>query len=120
LKDSQHDSFSYFPNFSSRWFPSLEILGTLESLEPQKNLIGTREGVGRKSYERLLIASLEEKSDICVCVSEEFDMYKVTKTILEAITLSPCYVTDLNQLQQWEWELTKRVFNGKEVSTCFK
>jgi hypothetical protein len=29
---------------------------------------------------------------------------------------------DLNQLQQWEWEweLTKGVFNRKEVSTCFK
>jgi hypothetical protein len=62
--------------------------------------MGPREGVGRKSYERLLTASLDEKFDICVCVSEEFDMFKVTKTILEAITLSPCYVTDLNQFQQ--------------------
>jgi hypothetical protein len=88
LKDSQHDSFSYFPNFSSRWFPSLEIPGTLESLKPQKDLIRPREGVGRKSYERLLIVSLVEKSDICVCVSEEFDVFKVTKTILEAIILS--------------------------------
>jgi len=30
------------------------------------------------------------------------------------------YITNLNQLQQWEWELTKGVFDGKEVSTCFK
>jgi GTPase SAR1 family protein len=37
--------------------------------------------------------------DAWVCVSEEFDVFKVTKTILEALTSSPCYVTDLNQLQ---------------------
>ncbi|XP_059463422.1 putative disease resistance protein At3g14460 [Corylus avellana] len=34
-----------------------------------------------------------------VCVPEEFDVFKVTKTILEAVTLAPCYITDLNQLQ---------------------
>jgi hypothetical protein len=34
-----------------------------------------------------------------VCVSEEFNVFKVTKIILEAVTSSPCYVTDLNQLQ---------------------
>ncbi|MED6178802.1 hypothetical protein PIB30_111037, partial [Stylosanthes scabra] len=35
-----------------------------------------------------------------VCVSEEFDVVKVTKTIIEAITSSPCNLTDLNLLQQ--------------------
>jgi hypothetical protein len=111
LKDSQHDSFSYFPNFSSRWFPSLEIPGTLESLKPQKDLIRPREGVGRKSYERLLIVSLVEKSDICVCVQGNKNNFGGNN-----------FVMDLNQLQQWEWEweLTKGVFNRKEVSTCFK
>ncbi|MED6136357.1 hypothetical protein PIB30_055435 [Stylosanthes scabra] len=34
-----------------------------------------------------------------VCVSEEFDVVKVTKTIIEAITSSPCNLTDLNLLQ---------------------
>ncbi|XP_062174506.1 putative disease resistance RPP13-like protein 1 [Alnus glutinosa] len=37
--------------------------------------------------------------DAWVCVSEEFDVFKVTKIILETVTSSPCYVTDLNQLQ---------------------
>jgi hypothetical protein len=65
-------------------------------------------------------ASLVEKSDICVCVFKEFDIFKVTKTILEAVTLSHCYVMNLNQFQQWEWELTEWVFNGKEIFTCFR
>ncbi|MED6136358.1 hypothetical protein PIB30_055436 [Stylosanthes scabra] len=34
-----------------------------------------------------------------VCVSEEFDVVKVTKTIIEAITSSFCNLTDLNLLQ---------------------
>ncbi|XP_057756624.1 putative disease resistance RPP13-like protein 1 [Arachis stenosperma] len=34
-----------------------------------------------------------------VCVSEEFDVVKVTKTIIEAITSSSCNLTDLNLLQ---------------------
>jgi hypothetical protein len=48
--------------------PSLEILGTLESLEPQKDLIGPREGVRGKLFERLPTTSLVENFDICVCV----------------------------------------------------
>jgi Leucine-rich repeat (LRR) protein len=134
-----------------------EVLERLETLAKQKDVIGLREGVGGKSFERLPTTSLVEEYDICgrnsekeeiinlllsndatsnemgviaifgmggigkttlaqlvynndrvkqqfdleawVCVSEEFDVFKVTKTILEAITLSPCYVTDLNQLQ---------------------
>ncbi|KAG2670694.1 hypothetical protein I3760_14G099100 [Carya illinoinensis] len=34
-----------------------------------------------------------------VCVSEEFDMFKVTKTILEAVTSSTSDIKDLNRLQ---------------------
>ncbi|KAL5573005.1 hypothetical protein UlMin_022602 [Ulmus minor] len=34
-----------------------------------------------------------------VCVSEEFDVCKVTKTILEAINSQPCDLKDLNSLQ---------------------
>ncbi|KAG6629622.1 hypothetical protein CIPAW_14G097300 [Carya illinoinensis] len=34
-----------------------------------------------------------------VCVSEEFDMFKVTKTILEAVTSSNSDIKDLNRLQ---------------------
>ncbi|KAF5471135.1 hypothetical protein F2P56_011598, partial [Juglans regia] len=34
-----------------------------------------------------------------VCVSEDFDMFKVTKTILEAVTSSTSDIKDLNRLQ---------------------
>ncbi|XP_035545976.1 putative disease resistance protein At3g14460 [Juglans regia] len=34
-----------------------------------------------------------------VCVSEEFDMFKITKTILEAVTSSTSDIKDLNRLQ---------------------
>jgi hypothetical protein len=37
--------------------------------------------------------------DAWVCVSEEFDVFKVTKTILEAVTSSISHTKDLNQLQ---------------------
>jgi Leucine-rich repeat (LRR) protein len=37
--------------------------------------------------------------DAWVCVSEEFDLFKVTKTILEALTSSIFDIKDLNQLQ---------------------
>jgi Leucine-rich repeat (LRR) protein len=37
--------------------------------------------------------------DAWVCVSEEFDVFKVTKTILEAVTSSISETKDLNQLQ---------------------
>ncbi|XP_062174614.1 putative disease resistance RPP13-like protein 1 [Alnus glutinosa] len=37
--------------------------------------------------------------DAWVCVSEEFDVFKITKTIIEVVTLSSCHLTDLNQLQ---------------------
>jgi len=152
-------SISTFQNsFVQQIEPKIkELLGRLESLAQQKDLIGLKERVGGKSFERLPTTSLVEESDICgrndekeaiikmllsddvssnemcviaivgmggigkttlaqsvynndkvkehfnidawICVSEEFDVFKVTKTILEAITLSTCYVTDLNQLQ---------------------
>jgi hypothetical protein len=37
--------------------------------------------------------------DAWVCVSEEFDVFQVTKTILEAVTSSISDIKDLNQLQ---------------------
>jgi len=134
-----------------------DVLERLETLAQQKDLIGLREGVGGKLFERLPTTSLVEESDICgrndekeaiikmllsddvssnkmcviaivgmggigkttlaqsvynndkvkehfnidawVCVSEEFDVFKVTKTILEAVTSSISNIKDLNQLQ---------------------
>jgi hypothetical protein len=134
-----------------------EILGRLESLAQQMDLLGLKEGVGGKSSERLPTTSLVEESDICgrndereaiikmllsddvssnemcviaivgmggigkttlaqsvynndkvkdhfnigawVCVSEEFDVFKVTKTIVEVVTSSISNIKDLNQLQ---------------------
>ncbi|XP_059441187.1 putative disease resistance RPP13-like protein 1 [Corylus avellana] len=34
-----------------------------------------------------------------VCVSDEFDVFRVTKTVLEAVTSSTCNMKDLNLLQ---------------------
>ncbi|XP_062173760.1 putative disease resistance RPP13-like protein 1 [Alnus glutinosa] len=34
-----------------------------------------------------------------VCVSDEFDVFRVTKTVLEVVTLSTCDIKDLNLLQ---------------------
>ncbi|XP_040994355.1 putative disease resistance RPP13-like protein 1 [Juglans microcarpa x Juglans regia] len=46
-----------------------------------------------------------------VCVSEEFDMFKVTKTILEAVTSSTSDIQDLNRLQlQLKEKLTGKKF----------
>jgi hypothetical protein len=134
-----------------------EVLGRLETLAHQIDLLGLRVGVGGKLSERLPTTSLVEESDICgrndekeaiikmllsddardhemgviaivgmggigkttlaqsvynndkvrehfnidawVCVSEEFDAFKVTKTILEAVTSPISDIKDLNQLQ---------------------
>ncbi|KAG7947487.1 hypothetical protein I3843_14G097600 [Carya illinoinensis] len=45
-----------------------------------------------------------------VCVSEEFDPFRVTKTILDAVTSSPSNIEDLNQLQLQ----LKEKLNGKK------
>ncbi|MED6168483.1 hypothetical protein PIB30_011910 [Stylosanthes scabra] len=46
-----------------------------------------------------------------VCVSEEFDVVKVTKTIIEAVTSSSCNLNDLNLLQhELKEKLSRRKF----------
>jgi len=155
----RNSSISAFRNsFVQRIEPKIkEILGRLESLAQQNDLIGLKEGVGGKSSERFPTTSLVEESDICgrnddketiikmllsddvsnnemcvtamvsmggiskttltqsvcnndkvkdhfnidawVCVSEQFDVFKVTKTIVEAVTSSISNIKDLNQLQ---------------------
>ncbi|XP_017984140.1 PREDICTED: putative disease resistance RPP13-like protein 1 [Theobroma cacao] len=45
-----------------------------------------------------------------VCVSEDFDVVKVTKTILQSITSEPCDVNDLNLLQV---KLKEKLFKKK-------
>ncbi|XP_059441192.1 putative disease resistance RPP13-like protein 1 [Corylus avellana] len=135
-----------------------ELLGKLEYLAKQKDVLGLKEGVGGESLKRFPTTSLVEESGIfgrdgdkekiislllsddatgnenlCVipivgmggigkttlaqlvykdkrvnehfdfkawvCVSDEFDVFRVTKTVLEAVTLSTCDMKDLNLLQ---------------------
>ncbi|XP_016184669.1 putative disease resistance RPP13-like protein 1 [Arachis ipaensis] len=60
-------------------------------------------GIGKTTLAQLLYHDdkVKESFDFrgWVCVSEEFDVVKVTKTVIEAITSSSCNLTDLNLLQ---------------------
>ncbi|XP_057742587.1 putative disease resistance protein At3g14460 isoform X2 [Arachis stenosperma] len=60
-------------------------------------------GIGKTTLAQLVYHNDKVKENFnfqaWVCVSEEFDIVKVTKTIIEAITLSSCNLTDLNLLQ---------------------
>ncbi|MED6224430.1 hypothetical protein PIB30_083922 [Stylosanthes scabra] len=60
-------------------------------------------GIGKTTLAQLVYHDdkVKEKFDFrgWVCVSEEFDVVKVTKTIIEAVTSSHCNLTDLNLLQ---------------------
>ncbi|KAG5071036.1 hypothetical protein AAZX31_03G032900 [Glycine max] len=61
-------------------------------------------GVGKTTLAQLVYndENLKEKFDFdfkaWVCVSQEFDVLKVTKTIIEAVTGQPCKLNDLNLL----------------------
>ncbi|XP_057742853.1 putative disease resistance protein At3g14460 [Arachis stenosperma] len=60
-------------------------------------------GIGKTTLAQLVYndEKMKENFDFrgWVCVSEEFDVIKVTKTIIEAITSSSCNLKDLNLLQ---------------------
>ncbi|XP_059440720.1 putative disease resistance protein At3g14460 [Corylus avellana] len=60
-------------------------------------------GIGKTTLAQLVYKDkrVKEHFDLnaWVCVSDEFDLFKVTKTILEAMTSSTCDITDLNLLQ---------------------
>ncbi|XP_029146784.1 putative disease resistance RPP13-like protein 1 [Arachis hypogaea] len=60
-------------------------------------------GIGKTTLAQLLYHDDKVKDNFdfqgWVCVSEEFDVVKVTKTIIEAITSKSCNLTDLNLLQ---------------------
>ncbi|XP_015951248.1 putative disease resistance RPP13-like protein 1 [Arachis duranensis] len=60
-------------------------------------------GIGKTTLAQLLYHDDKVKENFdfrgWVCVSEEFDIVKVTKTIIEVITSSSCNLTDLNLLQ---------------------
>ncbi|KAL5556233.1 hypothetical protein UlMin_038469 [Ulmus minor] len=60
-------------------------------------------GIGKTTLAQAIFNDNEVKEPFelkaWVCVSEEFDVCKVTKTILEAIDSRPCDLKDLNSLQ---------------------
>ncbi|XP_057739019.1 putative disease resistance RPP13-like protein 1 [Arachis stenosperma] len=60
-------------------------------------------GIGKTTLAQLVYqdGKVKENFDFqaWICVSEEFGVFKVTKTIIEAITKSFCSLTDLNLLQ---------------------
>ncbi|XP_057741810.1 putative disease resistance RPP13-like protein 1 [Arachis stenosperma] len=71
-------------------------------------------GIGKTTLAQLIYNDDKVKENFdfrgWVCVSEEFDVIKVTKTIIEAITSGPCNLKDLNLLQH---ELKERLSRRK-------
>ncbi|XP_059455887.1 putative disease resistance RPP13-like protein 1 [Corylus avellana] len=60
-------------------------------------------GIGKTTLAQLLYNDNRVKEhfnlEAWVCVSEEFDVFKITKTLLETVTSSTCDNKDLNRLQ---------------------
>jgi hypothetical protein len=60
-------------------------------------------GIGKTTLAQLVYndKKVNEHFDLkaWVCVSHEFDVFRVTKAILEAVTSSTCYINDLDRLQ---------------------
>ncbi|GLT60931.1 hypothetical protein SLA2020_336710 [Shorea laevis] len=60
-------------------------------------------GIGKTTLAQLVYKDkrVKEHFDLqaWVCVSDEFDVFRVTKTVLEAVTSSSCDMKDLNLLQ---------------------
>ncbi|XP_020225721.1 putative disease resistance protein At3g14460 [Cajanus cajan] len=71
-------------------------------------------GVGKTTLAQLMYndENLMNKFELkgWVCVSEEFDVFKVTKTLIEAVTFRACNMKDLNSLQL---DL-KKILTGKK------
>ncbi|KAI5342754.1 hypothetical protein L3X38_010630 [Prunus dulcis] len=60
-------------------------------------------GVGKTTLARMLYNNNEVKGHFTLqawaCVSEDYNAFRITKTILESVTSKPCNTTDLNLLQ---------------------
>ncbi|XP_057991158.1 putative disease resistance RPP13-like protein 1 [Hevea brasiliensis] len=60
-------------------------------------------GVGKTTLARLVYNDESSQQQFhlkgWVCVSDEFDILKITKSILESITRESCYLNELNQVQ---------------------
>jgi hypothetical protein len=60
-------------------------------------------GIGKTTLAQLVYNDQRVKEhfdlEAWVCVSQEFDVFRVTKTFLEAVTSSTCDIKDLNRLQ---------------------
>ncbi|KAI5342729.1 hypothetical protein L3X38_010605 [Prunus dulcis] len=60
-------------------------------------------GVGKTTLARMLYNNNKVKGHFTLqawaCVSEDYNAFRITKTILESVTSKPCNTTDLNLLQ---------------------
>ncbi|KAH9803064.1 hypothetical protein KPL71_001632 [Citrus sinensis] len=68
---------------------------------PSTSLVGMG-GIGKTTLARLVYNDKEVEGfnpKAWVCVSEDFDVLKITKAILESVTSSPSNLKDLNQVQ---------------------
>ncbi|XP_024929684.3 putative disease resistance RPP13-like protein 1 [Ziziphus jujuba] len=71
-------------------------------------------GIGKTTLAQLIYNDdeVQERFDIkaWACVSDDFDVFRITKIILESITCQTCDITDLNRLQ----ERLKQVLMGNK------
>uniref|UniRef100_A0A7N2LLE8 Rx N-terminal domain-containing protein n=1 Tax=Quercus lobata TaxID=97700 RepID=A0A7N2LLE8_QUELO len=114
-----------------------EILGRLESLAKERDILGLKEGGGEKPSQKWQTTSLVEESSVYgkttlaqlaynnklvmdlfdvrawVSVSQEYDVLRITKSILEAVTSSTSDSDNQDLLQ-----VRLKNSYGKEISDC--
>jgi Leucine-rich repeat (LRR) protein len=95
-------------NICGRNYDKEAIINSLLSDDARGSEIGViaivgMGGIGKTTLAQLVYNDTRVKEHfdlkVWVCVSDPYDVFIVMKTILEAITPSPCDIKDLNQLQ---------------------